>query len=426
MSSKKGDTMAKTQHLCMVLGVFVLSISAWSMEAMTIEQVYTQYNQSTIQLDAAAIGVIGDFWRKSMDTMMLSEDTEKMVELRLELKKYKGSDYLSFYSSAYQKASKEHLKEALDTVDKWENGVKKVRIERNLMILTVELGNVGLVDLALPKLSNKDPMVRYWAVRSLTSADVISQSKGEAVTRDDKRTAQIIAGLEDYLKTTPDTATISYVTNFAIEMNTAASRKMLSGIADRRIDAYMKWTVTDEHIDADILKGMGSLGVQISDPAEKQELLGRFGQMYAYVLERYMQPDKLPAGSRERLISTIVEVEDKIVVKQVPGWAAKFRADISTNKPLIDDYALLFGSNGQPGELAAKMNFNYGKDSSGKPVINPKPLPSAPVSAVETKTTEVEAKTPAVETKAPTAPEAKPAVPAAKPATPAAKPAAKP
>lgn len=372
----------------MAFSVFALSVSAWSMEALTIEQVHTQYNESTTALDAAAIGVIDDFWRKSMDVMMLSEDTDKIVELRLGLKKYKGSGYLSFYASAYQKAAKEHLKVAIDTVGKWEDGAKKARVERNLMILIAEIGSVGLVDLVMPKLSSKDPMVRYWAMRSLTSADIISQSKSDAVTRDDKRTAQIIAGLDEYLKTTPDIVTIPPATVFAGEINTAASRKMLSGIADRRIDAYMKWTVTDEQIDSDILKSLGNTGVQTVDSAEKQELLSRFGQLYACVLGRYMQGEKLPAVSRERLISVIVEVEDKFLVnpKHVPGWASKFKTDISTNKSLNDNYNLLFGSNNITGELAAKLNFNYGKDSSGKAVMTPKPLPSPPAPAVEVQT----------------------------------------
>jgi hypothetical protein len=385
MSSKKGDNMIKIQHLCMALSVLALSVSAWSMEALTIEQVYSQYNGAATALDAAAIKVIDDFWRKSLDVMMLSEDTDKIVELRLELKKYNGSNHLSFYASSYQKAAKEHLKVAIDTVGKWEEGVKRARVERNIMILIAEIGSVGLVDLALPQLSSKDPMVRYWAVRSLTSKDIVEQSAPAAVTRDENRTARIIAGLDSYLKATPDIVTIPLITLFASEINTAASRKMLAGLADRRIDAYMKWTITDEQIDADILKSLGNAGVQAVDPAERQELLSRFGQLYACVLGRFMQTDKIPAGSRERLISVIVEVEDKFFInsKYVPGWAPRFKTDINTNKPLNDAYNLLFGSNNITGELAAKLKFNYGKDSAGKPLLVPRPLPAPPAAAVE-------------------------------------------
>jgi hypothetical protein len=421
---QKRHYMTKTWHLCMVLSVFALSISAWSAESMTIEQVHTQYNASTTALDAAAIGVIDDFWQKNMDVIMLSEDADKIVELRLELKKYKGADALSYYSSAYQKAAKEHLKVVTDTTDKWENGIRKARVERNLMILVTELGSVTLIDLAIPKLSNIDPMVRYWAVRALTSRDIIDQSKADAVTRDDKRTAQIIAALEEYLKSTPDIATISLVTHFASEINTEASRKMLCGMADRRIDAYMKWTVTNEQLDADILKSIGNLGVQISDPAQKQELLSRFGQLYACVLGRYIQGAKIPGVSKEKLISVIVEVEDKVLLKPV-SWASKFRTDLSMNKPLAEDYDLLFGSNGQAGELVTKLNFNYGKDGSGKALIVPKPLPSPPASAVGAQVPVTPAAAPEDKSKAPVTPAAAPEVKPKAPVTPAA-PATKP
>jgi hypothetical protein len=391
MSSKKGNIMAKTQHLWLVLSVFVCSISAWSMESTPIEQVYSQNNQSTTQLGDAAIRVIDDFWRMSLDTIMLSEDTEKIVDLRLGLKKYRGDNHLSFYASAYLKTGAEHLKVAMDTVGKWEDNIKKARVERNLMVLIAELGSVNLADLALPKLSSKDSMVRYWAVRSLTSADIISQLKSD-VTGDEKLASRITSDLDGYMKATSDTVTLPFVANFAAGINTPASRKLLTALVDQRIDAYIKWAVTGELVDAEILKSLGGLAMQVSDPAGKQELLSRFGQFYAYVLGRYMQGEKLPPISRDQLVTVIAEVEDKVISKQVPGWSLKFRTDLAKNISLKDDYALLFGSNDQAGELSAKLNFNYGKDDSGKMLVSPKLLPPPPQPAVEAKTSTPAAK----------------------------------
>lgn len=370
--------MAKIRFLTVLACICVLILSPRSRGAVTIGDVFTQYNQSATQLDAETVRVIDDFWRLSIDTLLLSEDTEKIVELRLELKKYKGEDYLSFYASAYQKAAREHLQEALEAVRKWEDNDKKLRVERNLVILVTELGRAGLVDLTIPELSSKDPMVRYWAVRSLTSPDIIVQLKSD-VTRDEKRTSDIISALEGYVKTTPDTMTLPFIVTFAVDMNTSASSHLLTVLADRRIDAYMKWTHTNELnelIDSEILKGMANLGLQLSNAADRQEVLSRFGQLYACVLGRYMQSDKSPSVSKEQLVTVIAEVEDKIISKQVPGWAMKFRTNINKNVALNDDYSLLFGSEGRMGELASKMNFNYGKDdNSGKILVSPKPLP---------------------------------------------------
>ena len=370
--------MVNTKGVGFCFCVLGISLSVWSMDTTRIKEIRDQYAQSSTPLDSAAVQVIDDFWRKSVDAMMLTEDTDEMVALRLDLKKFSGDNHLSLYASAYLKAGRKHLGVATDTVGKWEENARKVRVERNLMVLVAELESVELADLALAKLSDKDPMVRYWAVRSLTSPEIVSQLK-EDVTRDEKLTSQIISALEEYLKTSPDTLTLPFVAEFAAGINTAASRKLLWTLADRRIDAYMKWTVTDESVDAGILKSIGELAPVVSDPLEKQELLSRFGRLYACVIGRYMQGEKLlPQAAKDRLVTVIAEVEDKIVGKQVAGWAMKFRTDLSKNIPLDKDYELLFGSEGRVGELAGRLNFNYGKDGSGKALVSPIPLPPPP------------------------------------------------
>ncbi len=373
--------MVNTKRVGFCFCVLGISLSVWSMDTTRIKEIREQYAQSSTPLDSAAVQVIDDFWRKSVDAMMLTENTDEMVTLRLDLKKFSGDNHLSLYASAYLKAGRKHLGVATDTVGKWEENARKVRVERNLMVLVAELESVELADLALAELSDKDPMVRYWAVRSLTSPEIVSQLK-EDVTRDEKLTSQIISALEEYLKTSPDTLTLPFVAEFAAGINTAASRKLFWTLADRRIDAYMKWTVTDESVDAGILKSIGELAPAVSDPLEKQELLSRFGRLYACVIGRYMQGGKLPQASKDRLVTVIAEVEDKIVGKQVAGWAMKFRTDLSKNIPLDKDYELLFGSEGRVGELAGRLNFNYGKDGSGKALVSPIALPPAPKAPV--------------------------------------------
>jgi hypothetical protein len=224
-------------------------------------------------------------------------------------------------------------------------------------------------------------MVRYWAVRSLTSGEVVSQLKSD-VTGDEKLAAQIISALEVYLKASSDTLPLPFAANFAATMDTAASRKLLYVIADRRIDAYMKWTVMDETVDAGILKDMGKLFSTISDPAEKQELLSRFGQLYSCIVQRYMLGGNLPQSAKDQLVTVIAEVEDNIISKQIPGWTSKFRIDLSKNTSMDKDYEFLFGTEDRAGELASRLSFNYGKNGSGKVLVSPSALPPAPKAAV--------------------------------------------
>ena len=366
-------------QLCFL--VFSMSFSAWSVDTTQIEEVRSKLAQSTTQPDAAALQVIDNFWRKSIDQMMLTEDTDEMVTLRQDLEKFKGENYLSLYASAYLDAGRKHLGVAMDTVGKWEQNAKKVNVERNLMILITRLGSVELADLAMGKLSDVDPMVRYWAVRSLTSEEIISQLKSD-VTGDEKLTAQIISALEGYLKTSSDILPLSFAADFAAAINTTASRKLLYVMADRRIDAYMKWAVTDESVDAGILKNMGKLIPAVSEAAEKQELLSRLGQLYSCVLQRYMLGENLPQSAKDQLVTVIAEVEDNVISKQIPGWMSKFRIDLSKNMPMDKDYEFLFGTEERAGELAGRLSFNYGKNSSGKVLVSPRLLPPAPKASI--------------------------------------------
>jgi len=362
-------------QLCFL--VFLISFSAWSVDTTQIEEVRSRLAQSNTQPDAAALQVIDNFWRKSIDMMMLTEDTTEMVTLRQDLEKVKGEKSLSFYASAYLKTGHTHLKVAIDTVDKWEQNAKKANIERNLMILITRLGSVELADLVMVKLSDNDPMVRYWAVRSLTGTEIVSQLKSD-VTGDEKLTAQIISALEGYLKVSSDTLPLPFAADFAAAMDTAASRKLLYVMADRRIDAYMKWTVTDETADAGILKNMGKLIPAVSGAAEKQELLSRFGQLYSCVVQRYMLGANLPQSAKDQLVTVIAEVEDNVITKHIPGWMSKFRIDLSKNISMDKDYEFLFGTGERAGELAGRLSFNYGKNSSGKVLVSPIALPPAP------------------------------------------------
>jgi hypothetical protein len=387
---RKRRDMVKNRcaHLCFL--VFLVSFSAWSVDTTQIEDVRSKLAQSNMQPDAAALQVIDNFWRKNVDMIMLTEDTTEIVALRQDLEKLKGKNSLSFYASAYLKASHTHLKVAIDTVSKWEKNAKKVNVERNLMILIARLGSVELADLAMGKLSDDDPMVRYWAVRSLTSEEVVSQLKSD-VTGDEKLTAQIISALEGYLKASVDTLSLPFAADFAAAMDTAASHKLLYAMADRRIDAYMKWAVTNESADAGILKAMGKLFSAVGDPAEKQELLSRFGQLYSCVVQRYMLGENLPQSAKDQLVTVIAEVEDNIISKQIPGWTSKFRIDLSKNTSMDKDYEFLFGTEDRAGELASRLNFNYGKNGSGKVLVSPSALPPAPKAAVAEDTSKVAA-----------------------------------
>lgn len=358
--------------------ILAVSFTAMAVDTSKVEQVRTQFIQSNTQPDKAAEQVIDEFWRKSIDSMMLVEDTAEIVAMRSDLVKQKGDKDLSFYASAYVKIAAVHLKSALDTVAGWENNdSKKLRIERNFMILIADLGRMELSDLAMSRLNHDDMMVRYWSVRAITSPRVISQLTSD-ITRDEKLTSQILSSLGDFVKKYDDAIVLPYIANFAVGIKNAAGNSLLMAIADKRIDAYMKWTVSDEAADAGILKGIGGLIFETASASARQELLGRFGQLYSCVVQRYLIGTNLPAASRDQLVTVICEVETAVMEKMLPGSANRFRNELQRNQPIDKVYEALFGTSGKAGELSTRMNFDYGKDGSGKGLVVPRSLPTPP------------------------------------------------
>ncbi len=361
---------------CIVL--LSVSIVAMAVDTSKVEQVRTQFIQSNTQPDKAAEQIIDEFWRKSLDSMMLIEDTSEIVKLRSDLVKQKGDKDLSFYASTYIKIADTHLKSALEAIAGWENNdSKKLRVERNFMILIAELGRMELADLAMTRLKHDDKMVRYWAVRAVTSPRVVSQLISD-ITRDEKLTLQIITSLGEYIKQYDDAVVLPFIAEFAAGIKNASGNSLLLAIADKRIDAFMKWTVTDEAADAGILKTIGGLVFETASAATRQELLGRFGQLYSCVVQRYLMGTHLPAASRDQLVTVICEVEAGVMEKMLPGSTNRFRNELQRAQPIDKVYEALFGSSDKAGELSTRMNFDYGKDSSGKSLVCPRPLPAPP------------------------------------------------
>jgi len=361
---------------CMM--ILAISLTAMAVDTSKVEQVRTQFIQSNTQPDKAAEQIIDEFWRKSLDSMMLVEDTGEIVKLRSDLVKQKGDKDLSLYASTYVKIADTHLKSALETVAGWENNdAKKLRIERNFMILIAELGRMELADLAMTRLNHGDRMVRYWAVRSVASPRIVSQLTSD-ITRDDKLTSQIITALGDFVKKYDDAIVLPFIAEFAAGIKNATGNSLLAAIADKRIDAYMKWTVTDEAVDAGILKSIGGLIFETASAAARQELLGRFGQLYSCVVQRYLIGTNLPAASRDQLVTVICEVENGVMEKMLPGSANRFRNELQRTQPIDKVYEALFGASGKAGEFSTRMNFDYGKDESGKGLVTPRSLPAPP------------------------------------------------
>ncbi len=396
----------------LIIPCFVLSgafCAFGALNTQAIETVRAKYESTTSALPADAVAVLDEFWRSTLDTMILSKDSEEVVSIRRELVKQKGTKDIGFYRSAYMQAGKSDMITAFSTTEKNPDAEQRTRIERNLTILVAELKSLEMAEFALSRTASPDPVVRYWAVRALTDASIASQIRSDIASDADRELGKkIVASLADYIKNFGEPQMLVFISNFGITLKTPESLALLNQAADKRIEQYMNWTVRMESTDSFLLKNLYQATAE--NPSLKAESGRRFGQLYACVIQRHIKgniKDKpvLSEDSKSQVISVIAEIEDAILSKTLTGWQKTLRNDLAGNKDLTKSYEILFGTTGRAGDLTTQMGIDYGTDAAGKKLVNPLPLPQPKSAAVPAASPAPAAPNPASETTlAPAAP----------------------
>jgi hypothetical protein len=363
--------------LC-VLAVFFITLPVFSaIDTREIESLRQRLVSASSTVSAADEAVIAKFWRTGLDRMFLASDPAEVVEVRKQLTGQKGGENLSFYATAYIAEAFKDLQVAFETVERIENPAKKALVDRNLMILAAEIASPKLAPLALQRFGDEDEVIRYWAVKAVTQPAVIEELT-RGVTPDPEMTEAILKGLLEQSASESVAEIQKKMIVFAGAVDHPLSQQMLTGFADKRIEAYKNWTVTNESLDIPLLNALGCTAV--SQSGDTKSLFGqKFAELYSLVIQRYMKGQTvLPAKTVEQLIAVIAEVDQSCVSKSLEIQTGIVRA-IQRKTGLEREYDTLFGNRMMAGELALKLRFDYGKDASGKALTAPPELSAPPV-----------------------------------------------
>lgn len=368
------------KRIICVLAAFFITLPVFSaIDTREIESLRQRLVSGSSAVSDADQAVIAKFWRTGLDRMFLASDPAEVVEVRKQLTGQKGGENLSFYATAYIAEAVKDLQVAFDTVERLESAGKKALVDRNLMILTAEIASPKLAPLALQRLGDEDEVIRYWAVKAVTQPAVVEElTKG--VTPDPETTEAILRGLLQRSGAESVAEIQKMILVFAGSVDHALSGQLLTSFADKRIEAYKNWTVTNEYLDIPLLNALGCTAVNKSGDAKS--LFGqKFAELYSLVIQRYMKGQTvLPAETVEQLIAVIAEVDQTCVSKSLEIQTGILRA-IQRKTGLEREYDTLFGNKMMAGELALKLRFDYGKDASGKALTAPPELsaPPAPI-----------------------------------------------
>lgn len=361
--------------LCLI---FCISI-AYSADTSEIEALRFRSVSAGTTLSESEMSVINKFWTTSLDQMLLSESSQQIVEIRRELEKQKGNEHLSYYATAYIAQASESIQAAFENSQRFDNLQHRILIQRNLMILTGNLHSPQLAPLALNHLNSEDDVIRYWAVKAVTQPSIIQQLTTD-VTRDEEMTETILTALKDYIVTELQPEITKMVVHFCMAFDHPAARDILMSIKDQRIKAYQNWTVKETLPDAHLLMALGRIAMEQSDAEIKQNFGRGFAELFALVMQRYLAGmETLPEDELEQMLTVIAKVDQEILDHVMGIRTGILQALRTKNISAIKrEYEVLFGDRMRSGQLATIFKFDYGKDSTGRPITVPPELEPMP------------------------------------------------
>jgi hypothetical protein len=334
-------------------------------------------------LDSEDFRVIDEFVSKSVGTLLKTRDFASISRVRaiiLANDKSNKESAAEQYSERFLSAVHKSISEAFGQTVGIMPPERRARVIINLLILIDGLADLRLADLAISKLADENKAIRYLAVRSLAQSSIVKQLNSNGGNA--KLAKQIVGALRGAVKA-GESEILSLVVKFASELNIPKGEELLLEIADMRIKKYADWTVTEPLVDIVVLKSLfnKAFSTNVADAAVAR----RFGQLYSYVMERYIAELRgggfsTDATVKQQFASVLVEVEDKWFGKLLGGRQTVIKRAVEKGdyKLLSEEHRKLFGDERSAGELALKLNFDYGRNTDSSIRKSPFPLPARP------------------------------------------------
>ena len=337
-------------------------------------------------LDSQDLQIIDDFVAQAVQDLVDTEDFTSIAKTRSVILAHKnpGKGPQAQYAGQFSESANRYISAALKKTSALEDKERRVKVILNLLILVDNLQDPRLAELALKMLNDENTVIRYWAVHCVTNPDMIRQlDLGEVA---DLELAVRIAEKLDGLLEQACSEITALAAGFAAEVRIQQGQDLLMKIADMRISKYADWTVDYEFLDTVILK---LLYDKMSSAATGKSAIGlRFAQLYSYVMQRYIKDTNggnfLSAAQRHRSASVLVEIERACIgpLLGMPQLVIKRAVEQMDATALLLEHSRLFGDETRAGQLAQKLEFDYGTGPDGNKRTAPLALPEPPSSKV--------------------------------------------
>ncbi|MGA2324544.1 MAG: hypothetical protein ABSG22_11950 [Sedimentisphaerales bacterium] len=354
--------------VAVISGFFVFLASAEAVDSLAIEAV-----RGKSVLDDADFKTIDDFVAKAVGEMLATQDFSSISNARAIIVANSASTQpnQTQFAEQFSKSAQKHISAALQQAEGMTSAGRSFKIVTNLLMLTDALADVRLTEVALKYVDSKNEAIRYCAVHCLANPEITEKLNSPKAID----TARQVTRRLDEIVATSGPNTLGLIASFAGSIKIPEGDTLLLKVADRRIASYADWSVEQELLDGDILRILGDK--MASSGASKESIGGRFGQLFSYVLQRYIKgAEILDAAQKEQLVSVLVETEKSCLSKisGKPRFGIKKAIESGDTNALQQEHNNLLGDGTKAGEL----NINYGKDASGAIITHPLALAAPP------------------------------------------------
>jgi len=356
---------------------FVLVINSGS-EAVDTGQIDKVRSRGV--LDSEDLEVIDNFVAEGVQELVRTRDFTSIAKVRAVVSSRNSSSRQSAatqYAEQFSESSYKYISEAFEAADELTPESHKFKVILNLLILVDVLEDLRLAELAIERLDDENKAIRYWAVHCVTNFGIIGQlNSGEGANL---RLAKRIADELKKLVENSGPEMLVLMAEFAAGVDVPQAEELLLQIADMRIKRYADWTVEYELLDGAILK---LLDRKIPSGSPSKPAVGRrFGQLYSYVLQRYVKGrDFLGDAEKQQLASVLVETEILCISRRlgIAQSVIKKAVERDDYMALLQEHSRLLGDETRAGELLLRLSFDYGEKPDGSRRIAPLALPAPP------------------------------------------------
>lgn len=364
-----------------VLAAFFVLVAHSGSEAVNTKNIETVRNKPV--LESTDLQVIDAFLDEATQELVNTKDFTSISQIRsaiLARRSSRKSSAAAQYEEQFFESAHKYISSSFERAEQLTPQDHRYKVILNLLILIDDLEDVRLADLSFVYLKDKNTVIRYWAVHSVTSPN-FTNNLNSLKTTNSQLASRIIEQLKSLVESPEgrNTMVLAMVARFAAEVDNPQGEELLSQIADMRIKSYANWSVNNELLDSTIL----TLLYDKITPGtiNRRAIARRFGQLYSYAIQRYVKGrDYLNAIQKNQLASVLVEIEKSCISKilAIPQTVIKRAIERDDYTRLLLEHSRLLGDETRAGEISQKLNFDYGTSPNGARLTAPLALPEPP------------------------------------------------